>query len=188
MTSGAIQNGVPMTVFLFAMVSWGTEVEPENEPGAVIKWSWTLKLLVSMRCQRTSPIQSDLPFSPLALSKIKQTTQSMDWLCKFSLTVSCPATPKSASLAWPSEFSRMFPALMSLWIFLMKWRYSRPFRVACRMVAISSSVSYNTHAHAHTKTHTIRDKSEIHQSTQNRVECVVVECLSSVFFYVHEDT
>lgn len=60
------------------------------------------------------------------------------------LTVSCPATPKSASLAWPSVFSRMFPALMSLWIFLVKCRYSRPFRVDCRMVAISSSVSCST--------------------------------------------
>lgn len=58
--------------------------------------------------------------------------------------MSCPATPKSASLAWPSEFSRMFPALMSLWIFLVKCRYSRPFRMDCRMVPISSSVSCST--------------------------------------------
>lgn len=70
-------------------------------------------------------------------------------LCNFStlkqigliLTVSCPATPKSASLAWPSVLRRIFPALMSLWIFLMKWRYSRPFKVDLRTVAISSSVS-----------------------------------------------
>lgn len=59
----------------------------------------------------------------------------------FVLTVNCPATPKSASLACPSAFSRMFPALMSLWIFLMKCRYSRPLRVDCTMAAISSSVN-----------------------------------------------
>lgn len=58
------------------------------------------------------------------------------------VTVSCPATPKSASFACPSVLSRMFPALMSRWIFLMKCRYSSPFRVDFRMVAISSSVSW----------------------------------------------
>lgn len=57
------------------------------------------------------------------------------------LTVSCPATPKSASFACPSVLSKIFPALMSLWIFRMKWRYSRPFKVDFRTVAISSSVS-----------------------------------------------
>lgn len=57
------------------------------------------------------------------------------------VTVSCPATPKSASLACPSVLRRMFPALMSRWIFLMKWRYSRPLSVDLRMVAISSSVN-----------------------------------------------
>lgn len=41
-----------------------------------------------------------------------------DICCNF--TVSCPATPKSASLACPSVLRRMFPALMSRWIFLMK--------------------------------------------------------------------
>lgn len=58
------------------------------------------------------------------------------------VTVSCPATPKSASLACPSVLRRMFPALMSRWIFLMKWRYSRPFSVDFRIVAISSSVNW----------------------------------------------
>ena len=41
-------------------------------------------------------------------------------------TVSCPATPKSANLAWPSELRRMFPAFTSRWIFLRRWRYSSP--------------------------------------------------------------
>jgi len=59
----------------------------------------------------------------------------------YNVTVSCPATPKSASLACPSVLRRMFPALMSRWIFLMKWRYSRPFSVDFRIVAISSSVN-----------------------------------------------
>ena len=45
------------------------------------------------------------------------------------LTVSCPATPKSASLAWPSLLRRMLPALMSRWIFRREWRYSRPLSV-----------------------------------------------------------
>lgn len=67
----------------------------------------------------------------------------------FALTVSCPATPKSASLACPSEFSRMFPALMSLWIFLMKCKYSSPLRVDCIMAAISSS--FNCHTQKHRK-------------------------------------
>uniref|UniRef100_A0A182IPB1 Uncharacterized protein n=1 Tax=Anopheles atroparvus TaxID=41427 RepID=A0A182IPB1_ANOAO len=73
-TSGAIQNGVPMTVFRFAIVS-----------------------------------------------------------------VSCPATPKSASFAWPSELSSMLPALMSRWILRRRCRYSSPLSVSIRMVAISSS-------------------------------------------------
>ena len=47
-----------------------------------------------------------------------------------TLTVSCPATPKSASLAWPSVFSRMFPALISLWIFRLECKYSKPFRAS----------------------------------------------------------
>ena len=44
-------------------------------------------------------------------------------------TVSWPATPKSASLAWPSLLRRILPALMSLCIFLRSCRYSRPFSV-----------------------------------------------------------
>ena len=56
-------------------------------------------------------------------------------------TVSCPATPKSASFAWPSVLSRMLPALMSLCIFLRRCRYSSPLSVSHSIVAISSSVS-----------------------------------------------
>ena len=33
---------------------------------------------------------------------------------KILLTVSCPATPKSASFAWPSAFNSIFPAFISL--------------------------------------------------------------------------
>ena len=40
-----------------------------------------------------------------------------NYLSIYSLTVNCPATPKSASLACPSEFRRILPALISLWIF-----------------------------------------------------------------------
>lgn len=62
----------------------------------------------------------------------------------FPLTVSWPATPKSASFAWPSVFSKIFPALISRCIFLIKWRYSSPLRVDCNIVAISSSVNWKT--------------------------------------------
>lgn len=58
-----------------------------------------------------------------------------------ALTVSWPATPKSASLACPSVLSNMLPALMSRCIFLMKCRYSSPFSVDCIIVEISSSIN-----------------------------------------------
>jgi len=42
MTSGAIQNGVPMTVFLFAIVSYGKKVVIDgkryNEP-SILRWA-----------------------------------------------------------------------------------------------------------------------------------------------------
>lgn len=58
-----------------------------------------------------------------------------------ALTVNWPATPKSANFACPSVLRRMFPAFISLCIFLIKCKYSSPLRVDFRIVAISSSVS-----------------------------------------------
>lgn len=57
------------------------------------------------------------------------------------LTVNWPATPKSANFACPSVLRRMFPAFISLCIFLIKCKYSSPLRVDFKIVAISSSVS-----------------------------------------------
>ena len=40
----------------------------------------------------------------------------------FMVSVSCPATPKSASLMSPASERRTLAALMSLWSFLWQWR------------------------------------------------------------------
>ena len=60
-----------------------------------------------------------------------------------ALTVNCPATPKSASLAWPSVLSSMLPAFMSRCIFRLSCKYSSPLSVYSSMVEISSSVNCN---------------------------------------------
>lgn len=80
--------------------------------------------------------------NPITLTRRLKRETEMYKTILVLLTVSCPATPKSASLACPSVFSNIFPALISLCIFLIKCRYSSPFSVDCTIVAISSSVSW----------------------------------------------
>ena len=55
------------------------------------------------------------------------------------VSVSCPATPKSANFERPSFVNRIFPHLTSRWIFLCVWRYSRPFKVSDKTTEIDSS-------------------------------------------------
>jgi hypothetical protein len=54
-------------------------------------------------------------------------------------TLTWALTPKSLKKIFPSRSIKMFPALISLWIYPYVWKYSRPSNVYLRMVAIKAS-------------------------------------------------
>ena len=48
-------------------------------------------------------------------------------------------TPKSAIWTWPSEPSKILPALISRWMWPLLWRYSSPFKTSLSTVAMVDS-------------------------------------------------